>query len=59
MRNRSREHLDPSLLEMKISSEPMRNSETIPFDADGREVGRANGIFVKSRTPLSEKIGYR
>jgi uncharacterized protein (TIGR00369 family) len=34
-------------------------AESVLYDADGREVGRANGIFVKSRTPLSEKIGYR
>lgn len=34
-------------------------AESVLYDADGREVGRANGIFVKSRTPLSDEIGYR
>jgi uncharacterized protein (TIGR00369 family) len=34
-------------------------AESVLYDAEGQEVGRANGIFVKSRTPLSEKIGYR
>lgn len=34
-------------------------AESVLYDAEGREVGRANGIFVKSRIPLSEKIGYR
>lgn len=33
-------------------------AESVLYGADGREVGRANGIFVKSRTSLSEKIGY-
>lgn len=34
-------------------------AESVLYDAEGQEVGRANGIFVKSRIPLSEKIGYR
>jgi uncharacterized protein (TIGR00369 family) len=34
-------------------------AESVLYDESGREVGRANGIFVKSRTPLSEDIGYR
>ena len=34
-------------------------AESVLYDAEGREVGRANGIFVKSRTSLSEEIGYR
>jgi uncharacterized protein (TIGR00369 family) len=34
-------------------------AESVLYDAEGREVGRANGIFVKSRTPLSGEIGYR
>jgi uncharacterized protein (TIGR00369 family) len=33
-------------------------AESVLQDADGREVGRANGIFVKGRTPLSKDIGY-
>lgn len=34
-------------------------AESVLYDADDREVGRANGIFVKGRIPLSEEIGYR
>jgi len=34
-------------------------AESVLYDAENQEVGRANGIFVKSRIPLSEKIGYR
>jgi uncharacterized protein (TIGR00369 family) len=34
-------------------------AESVLYDQDGREVGRASGIFVKGRALLSEKIGYR
>lgn len=34
-------------------------AESVLYGADGREVGRASGIFMKGRTPLSPEIGYR
>lgn len=33
-------------------------AESVVFDADGREVGRGSGTFVKSRSPLTPEIGY-
>ena len=33
-------------------------AESVVFDADGREVGRGSGTFVKSRSPLNPGIGY-
>ncbi len=33
--------------------------ESILYNSDKREIARANGIFVRSKIPLSEKIGYR
>ena len=34
------------------------SAESTVTDADGREVGRARGRFVRSRTPLSAELGY-
>jgi uncharacterized protein (TIGR00369 family) len=33
--------------------------ESILFDLKDREIARATGIFVRSKIPLSEEIGYR
>jgi uncharacterized protein (TIGR00369 family) len=33
-------------------------AESILHDSNGNEIARANGIFVRSKIPLSEKIGY-
>lgn len=33
--------------------------ESILFDAKDKEIARATGIFVRSKIPLSEKIGYK
>jgi uncharacterized protein (TIGR00369 family) len=33
-------------------------AESVLFDSDDREIGRATGLFVKSRIPLSSDIGY-
>lgn len=33
-------------------------AESIMYDDQNNEIARANGIFVKSKIPLSEKIGY-
>ncbi len=34
-------------------------AESVLFDSNGKEIARANGIFVRSKIPLSAKIGYR
>jgi uncharacterized protein (TIGR00369 family) len=34
-------------------------AESILFDSNENEIARANGIFVRSKIPLSDKIGYR
>lgn len=34
-------------------------SEAILYDYRGKEIGRGNGIFVKSKIALSPEIGYR
>jgi hypothetical protein len=31
----------------------------VVFDAEGNELGRGNGIFVKSKIPLGTAIGYK
>ena len=33
--------------------------ESVLYNAEDREIARASGIFVRSKTPLSEKIGYK
>lgn len=33
--------------------------ESVLYNADSKEIARASGIFVRSKTPLSEKIGYK
>ena len=34
-------------------------AESVLYDASDREIGRGNGVFMRSRIRLSEKIGYR
>jgi uncharacterized protein (TIGR00369 family) len=34
-------------------------AEAVLTDAEGREVGRGRGSYMKSATPLSAKVGYR
>lgn len=33
-------------------------AESVVYDSDGNEVGRGNGIFVRSKLPLSGAKGY-
>ena len=33
-------------------------AESVLFDSQDREIGRATGLFVRSRIPLSSDIGY-
>jgi len=33
-------------------------AEAVIVDADGKEAGRANGVFVRSAIPLTPDIGY-
>jgi uncharacterized protein (TIGR00369 family) len=33
--------------------------ESILYNSDDKEIARASGIFVRSKTALSEKIGYK
>ncbi len=33
--------------------------ESVLYDGDDQEIARANGLFVRSKIPLSEKIGYQ
>ena len=33
-------------------------SEAILYNGEGREIGRGNGIFVRSKIPLTPEIGY-
>ena len=34
-------------------------AESVLYNSDEKEIARASGIFVRSKTPLSEQIGYR
>lgn len=34
-------------------------AESILYDSNDNEIARATGIFVKSKIPLSEQIGYK
>jgi len=33
--------------------------ESVLYNDDDKELARASGLFVRSKTPLSEKIGYK
>lgn len=33
-------------------------AEAVVYDEEGREVGRGNGIFVRSKWPLRDALGY-
>lgn len=33
-------------------------AEAVAYDAEGREIGRGNGIFVRSNLPLAQAAGY-
>ena len=33
-------------------------AESIVYDSNGKEIGRGNGIFVRSKMPLAEVPGY-
>lgn len=33
-------------------------AEAVVYNADGQEIGRGNGIFVRSKLPLAEAKGY-
>ncbi len=33
--------------------------ESVLSDSNGKEIARATGIFVRSKIPLSDKIGYK
>jgi uncharacterized protein (TIGR00369 family) len=33
--------------------------ESVLYDSNGKEIARATGIFVRSKIPLSDKIGYK
>jgi uncharacterized protein (TIGR00369 family) len=33
--------------------------ESILYDSNDKEIARANGIFVRSKIPLSEEVGYK
>ena len=33
--------------------------ESVLYDSNGKEIARANGIFVRSKIPLSDKNGYK
>lgn len=34
-------------------------AESVLYDGHGKEIARANGVFVRSKIPLSEEIGYK
>ena len=34
-------------------------AQAVLMDSEGNEIGRGSGAFVKSRIPLTEKIGYK
>ncbi len=33
-------------------------AESVLYDSNDNEIARANGVFVRSKIPLTEKIGY-
>jgi uncharacterized protein (TIGR00369 family) len=34
-------------------------AESVLRDSEGREIARGSGVFVRSKVPLSEEIGYK
>lgn len=34
-------------------------AESVAYDADGREIARGSGVFVRGKSRLTEDIGYR
>ncbi len=34
-------------------------AESIVYDSEGKEIGRGNGIFVRSKIPLVNALGYQ
>jgi acyl-coenzyme A thioesterase PaaI-like protein len=34
-------------------------AESILYDSNDKEIARANGVFVRSKIPLTDKIGYK
>ena len=34
------------------------NSESVLYDSSGNEVGRGNGIFMRTKTRFSDAMGY-
>lgn len=34
-------------------------TSSVVYDAEDREIGRASGVFVRGKIPLTEDIGYR
>jgi len=33
-------------------------AEAVVYDSDGNEIGRGNGVFVRSKLPLNQAAGY-
>jgi uncharacterized protein (TIGR00369 family) len=33
-------------------------SESVVYDSENREIGRGNGVFVRSKLPLANALGY-
>ena len=33
-------------------------AEAVVYDSDGNEIGRGNGVFVRSKAPLNQATGY-
>jgi uncharacterized protein (TIGR00369 family) len=33
-------------------------AESIAYNGEGKEIGRGNGLFVRSRNPLTQALGY-
>lgn len=34
-------------------------AEAVLYNSEGMEIGRGNGVFMRSKIPLDERIGYR
>ena len=34
-------------------------AEAVLYNSEGREIGRGNGVFMRSKIPLDDRIGYR
>ena len=48
-----------SIGEVVLDSEKLFVAESRLYDADGREIAKGSGTFVKSNTPLTPEIGYK